>query len=291
MKKYVIFDLDNCLSDDRNRIPLIDWNAKTPSEKYAAYHARCGEDAPGNTRVYESWINKADHTPIFLTARPTSVRENTESWVDNELDGDALGRGLLLMRENADQRPSVEVKRSQLRLLSKVYNVNPESIAHAYDDRPEIVEMYKSEGIQATVLSIHDHCAYTNPTKAAATEQELLDLSELTRAKPQPKPNPDLNPKVTAADVLGEMAKTFRERQSVYKDNYKMVAKLMAVLFPQGVPSELVVQDQFHLFELVLVKLSRYAISGLTHIDSVHDLSVYGAMCEAINLNNQKESK
>ena len=149
--------------------------------------------------------------------------------------------------------------------------------------------MYTSEGIPASILKIHDVCAYNSP-KFAATEQELLDLSELTRAKPPAAPTATQNP-VTAADVLGEMAKTYRERNAVYGDNFKMVAKLMAVLFPQGVPSELVVQDQFHLFELVLVKLSRYAISGLTHIDSAHDAAVYFAMCEAINLNNQKDPK
>ena len=84
-------------------------------------------------------------------------------------------------------------------------------------------------------------------------------------------------------DILFRMAETFRERNAVYGDNYKMVAKLMAVLFPNGVPPELVVQEHFHLFELILVKLSRYAISELSHIDSIHDLAVYGAMCESIN--------
>ncbi len=93
---------------------------------------------------------------------------------------------------------------------------------------------------------------------------------------------------MTAADILSEMAATYRERNAVYGDNFRMVAKLMAVLFPKGVPSELVVQDQFHLFELICVKLSRYAISNLTHIDSIHDAGVYAAMCEAINLEKAK---
>jgi len=84
-------------------------------------------------------------------------------------------------------------------------------------------------------------------------------------------------------EILEKMADTFRERNAVYGDNFRMVAKLMAVLFPKGVPPELVVQDHFHLFELILVKLSRYAISDLTHIDSIHDLAVYAAMCESIN--------
>lgn len=87
---------------------------------------------------------------------------------------------------------------------------------------------------------------------------------------------------MNAADILAGMADTYRERNAVYGDNYRMVAKLVAVLFPRGVPPELVVTDQWHLFELKLVKLSRFAISNLTHIDSIHDDAVYSAMIEAI---------
>lgn len=88
--------------------------------------------------------------------------------------------------------------------------------------------------------------------------------------------------KKDAAMILDQMADTFRQRNAVYGDNYRMVAKLVKVLFPNGVPSELVVTDQWHLFELKLVKLSRFAISGLTHIDSIHDDAVYAAMIESI---------
>jgi hypothetical protein len=88
--------------------------------------------------------------------------------------------------------------------------------------------------------------------------------------------------KKDAATILDQMADTFRQRNAVYGDNYRMVAKLVKVLFPNGVPSELVVTDQWHLFELKLVKISRFAISGLTHIDSIHDDAVYAAMIESI---------
>lgn len=90
--------------------------------------------------------------------------------------------------------------------------------------------------------------------------------------------------KKDAGMILDEMADTFRLRNAVYGDNYKMVAKLVAALFPNGVPPELVVTDQWHLFELKLVKLSRFAISNLTHQDSIHDDGVYSAMIESIIL-------
>ena len=84
-----------------------------------------------------------------------------------------------------------------------------------------------------------------------------------------------------AADILQEMANTFRERNAVYGSNYKMIAPLMDVLFPEGVPSELVHTHKWHLFELILVKLSRLAISRLEHVDSIRDMGVYCAMVEA----------
>lgn len=95
----------------------------------------------------------------------------------------------------------------------------------------------------------------------------------------------------TAADTLDAMASTFRERNAVYGDNYKMVGPMMAVLFPDGVSKEVLHSHQFHLFELILVKLSRYAISGLQHVDSVHDAGVYCAMCECINLQQWGETE
>lgn len=95
--------------------------------------------------------------------------------------------------------------------------------------------------------------------------------------------------KKDAGFILDEMADTFRQRNAVYGDNYKMVGKLMAVLFPNGVPKEVLHSDQFHLFELKLVKLSRFAISNLTHQDSIHDDGVYSAMIEAIVIEQQGE--
>lgn len=93
--------------------------------------------------------------------------------------------------------------------------------------------------------------------------------------------------KKDAGMILDEMADTFRQRNAVYGDNFRMVGKLMAVLFPNGVPKEVLHSDQFHLFELKLVKLSRFAISNLTHQDSIHDDGVYSAMIEAILIEQQ----
>lgn len=88
--------------------------------------------------------------------------------------------------------------------------------------------------------------------------------------------------KKTADKVLFEMAETFKQRNAVYGDNYRMVGPMMAILFPNGASKEILHCDQFHLFELIVVKLSRFAISDLKHVDSVHDMAVYSSMIEAI---------
>lgn len=97
-----------------------------------------------------------------------------------------------------------------------------------------------------------------------------------------------LRPHLTAADILEEMAKTYRERNAIYGDNYRMVGPIMAILFPNGVSREVLGSDQFHLFELKIVKLTRFAISNLTHLDSIHDDAVYSAMIESILRNQEK---
>lgn len=101
---------------------------------------------------------------------------------------------------------------------------------------------------------------------------------------------------LNAAAILTQAADTFRERNAMYKDNALVVGKVMTALFPNGVKLES--PEDFHvwhLFELLIVKLTRYTNSGLRHEDSIHDLMVYAAMLEPliethkIVINGEKE--
>jgi hypothetical protein len=87
----------------------------------------------------------------------------------------------------------------------------------------------------------------------------------------------------TAADILAEMAETYRERNKVYGDNYKRVGDVMTAMFPDGVWLHTAEDyNVWHLFELMVVKMTRFANSDLTHEDSIHDLAVYAAMVESL---------
>lgn len=91
-----------------------------------------------------------------------------------------------------------------------------------------------------------------------------------------------------ADEVLAAAAATFRERNAVYKDNHVQVGKIMAILFPEGVSLKSSEDfDEWHLFELIVVKLTRFANSGRAHVDSIHDIVVYAAMVEGLT----KETK
>ena len=86
-----------------------------------------------------------------------------------------------------------------------------------------------------------------------------------------------------AAEILAEMADTYRERNKVYGDNYKRVGDVMKALFPNGVTINTAEQfNVWHLFELMVVKMTRFANTGLSHQDSIHDLAVYAAMVESL---------
>jgi hypothetical protein len=86
-----------------------------------------------------------------------------------------------------------------------------------------------------------------------------------------------------AAKILEEMAETFRERNKVYGDNYKSVGEVMVALFPKGIDLKTVDDyNVWHLFELMIVKITRFANSDLKHKDSIHDAAVYAAMVESL---------
>jgi len=92
-----------------------------------------------------------------------------------------------------------------------------------------------------------------------------------------------LKKKVDASLILKEMSVTFKERNKIYGDNYKIVGLVMSALFPDGVRLKTIDDyNTWHLFELMIVKLTRFANTNMTHKDSIHDAAVYAAMVESL---------
>lgn len=154
---FIVLDLDNCIADDQWRIPKINWQKKDPMDRYHEYHSLSGFDRAGNKDLFQ----KTKHDIIILTARPVHYAPITMEWLNRQ----HIKPFALVMRNNDDHCPSVELKRKQMGWLMHLYGVNHKDIECAYDDRMDVVEMYLQHGIVAEVRAIHDTCAYTNPNK------------------------------------------------------------------------------------------------------------------------------
>ena len=117
---------------------------------------------------------------------------------------------------------------------------------------------------------------------AGADGMHALDCAALWPQQPQ-RTKGAKQSRITAADILAEMAETYRERNKVYGDNFRLVGPVMAALHPEGIELKTAADHElFHLYSLVIVKLSRFATSNCRHLDSIHDAAVYAAMIEAI---------
>lgn len=243
MKSAVIFDLDGCIADDSHRRHLL---PEEPAHNgdYDSYHERMDLDPAINVQHVLGWA-EMDEAPeiIFLTARPEKFRRETIRWLCKVFG--VKNKFSLIMREADDFRSSVVMKPEKLKKL-----MDQCAVIAAFDDRTDVVEAYRDLGITAW----------------------RLDTNGLETRTPSGR----------VPGILRDMARTFEERNSVYGDNYKMVSAIAKILFPDGIPAHILHSDQWHLFELKLVKLSRFAISGLKHKDSIHDDAVYSAMIEAI---------
>lgn len=186
---FTVFDIDNCLSNDIDRIPLIDWSADNPNDRYDPYHLPMGEDDPANGDLFHAAL-KFSHV-VLITARPEKYSIRTAAWFLRKFKlyiwdwGSTYGKRILSgqvphnlrdpkvliwMRPDDNHEPSVRLKAQALLQLGEQFDEegNPsrfvmDNIACAFDDHHEVVQMYRRRGIRARQLAIHDVSAYHKP--------------------------------------------------------------------------------------------------------------------------------
>lgn len=90
----------------------------------------------------------------------------------------------------------------------------------------------------------------------------------------------------TVPQILEEGAATFRERNAVYRDNYKAIGPVMLAAFNGVIPAVANADDANRLMLILscMTKLTRYAaaFSEGGHAESARDLCVYAAMLEEL---------
>jgi hypothetical protein len=172
-RKIRILDLDNCIADDGWRIPRIQWQHKDLDRRYHEYHQLAAFDLLGNGRLLAT-----PHDIAVFTARPVAYRAMTEEW----LKRNCIRPKVLMMRNNGEHKPSVILKAQHLDWLINFNGYRLEDILDAYDDRPDVVEMYRTAGINAHVAAIHDVCAMTPPAGLNVAGPPLVSLGSGSHA-------------------------------------------------------------------------------------------------------------
>ena len=90
--------------------------------------------------------------------------------------------------------------------------------------------------------------------------------------------------------ILQDMADTYRKRNEIYGDNYKEIGDVLLAMFPNGIKIHTASDhNRWHLFLMIVVKMTRLANMEIKHKDSAHDLAVYGAMLESVIDDRGKE--
>ena len=138
-KGFVLCDLDGTLCNSAHRLHFVqgekkDWNS---------FHAALSDDTL-RASVYTTlcqFIEKG-YLIVLVTGRGDEYRESTVRWLEQH-----VGRTwyiALFMRPAADHRPDVDIKEKIL----KKYFIKPGYKIHCViDDRPKIIRMWRSHGI------------------------------------------------------------------------------------------------------------------------------------------------
>ena len=143
LQKIDVLDLDNCISDDEHRRHFI---KEIGPNKYEEYHSHCGFDR----FVWDCDHKFPDHY-VIITSRPEKYAALTLSWCEKNLPKGIVD---VYMRTCNDYRSSVDVKRDAINLLK--FMVRGEYVINrVFDDRDDVVQMYKELGFNTILKQIN----------------------------------------------------------------------------------------------------------------------------------------
>lgn len=140
-ERYVILDLDNCIADDEWRLPAIEWEHTDFFQRFHEYHLHAAKD-----RLCNSHLFSASPPLVIITGRPFAYWKLTVRWLQRHLIPYV---GLYMRPNNGCHLPAPDVKRYLLHRFFASAHVTADHIVCAYDDRADVVAMYREEGVTA----------------------------------------------------------------------------------------------------------------------------------------------
>ncbi len=115
---------------------------------------------------------------------------------------------------------------------------------------------------------------------------DWIPIPEFLRKSVEPNVGKDGVP-----NRLEDSAATFRQRNSLYGDNWLHFGKAMQGIFPDGARCESLDDwNRMGILVQCVAKLTRYGVQFAQggHLDSAHDLCVYAAMLEELTARSLK---
>ncbi|MDK1475827.1 hypothetical protein QNO07_20800 [Streptomyces sp. 549] len=138
-REAVIFDMDGTLCDVRGVRHLLDGPGG-----FHAFHTASVDCPPhGEVVAAARAAHERGQAVLIVTARTVRYRPHTAMWL--ALHG--VPSDTMWMRAAHDGRPDYEVKRDVLASIRRRFRP-----VHAWDDNPNVLRLWRSEGIPVTVV-------------------------------------------------------------------------------------------------------------------------------------------
>jgi hypothetical protein len=149
-----IFDIDGTLADLSHRLHFIgatptthvQYDKATQEKDWAGFHAACVDDKP----IFEvitiaRALANGWHTVVYSTGRSEDTRGLTRDWLGKYRLPDYDN---IYMRTTGDWREDFVVKSELLDKILLHYKVTPEELGGAFEDRQQVVKMYRERGVK-----------------------------------------------------------------------------------------------------------------------------------------------
>lgn len=141
-KKRMVYivDIDGTLADLSHRAHFIEQN---PPD-WDGFYAACGNDTPID-KVIDTVraLQRAGAEIFLLTGRSDVCRLQTIKWVNKHVN---ITYSLLLMRKEGDHREDTIVKSEMLDVILGIRQLK--DIYGAFEDRKQVVDMYRKRGLK-----------------------------------------------------------------------------------------------------------------------------------------------
>jgi len=138
-QRIIIFDLDGTLCNVEHRLHFIQGDNKD----WSGFYQECINDTVNKpvVEIYEIFSDKPPYQIWVFTGRGEEVRGLTIQWFKSQ---ELWLPDRLIMRPEGDYRKDTELKSAW---LSKYFEKPQEQILMVFEDRDQVVKMYREHGI------------------------------------------------------------------------------------------------------------------------------------------------